>query len=221
MMKQFKDRNEAGQRLAEQLTDYADEDAIVLALPRGGLPVAYPVAEKLNAPLDVFVVRKLGAPHNEELAIGAIASGDVRVLHDDVIAHFDIDQSAIERIEERERRELKRREEAYRGDRAPLDVQGRTVILVDDGIATGATMEAAIAGLRQRDPARMVIAVPAASEESCRAFRQEVHEVVCVITPQHFRAVGMWYQHFPQTTDDEVRDILERAAQRDIPQPTR
>ena len=209
----FRDRTEAGQLLAERLTDYAGRpDVLVLALPRGGVPVAYEVARALVAPLDVFVVRKLGVPGHEELAMGAIASGGEYVLNDDVVEALRIPRHVIEAVSARELRELERRERAYRGDRPAPKVRGRTVILVDDGLATGATMRAAVHALRRLGPARIVVAVPTAAPSTCEEFRHEADECVCNITPEPFHGVGLWYEDFSQTTDDEVRDLLKRAA---------
>ena len=211
----FRDRTEAGRRLAEKLDRYAGQpDVIVLALPRGGVPVAYEVAMALNAPLDVYLVRKLGVPGHEELAMGAIATGGVRVLVPEVIQETGVPEAAVDRVAAQEQRELERRERAFRGDRPPVDVRGRTVILVDDGLATGATMRAAIAALRLQDPARVVVAVPTAAPATCESMRGEVDEVVCAITPEPFYAVGLWYDDFSQTTDEEVRGLLERASWR-------
>jgi putative phosphoribosyl transferase len=208
----FRDRTEAGQLLAEQLTAYAGRpDVLVLALPRGGVPVASEVARALGAPLDVFVVRKLGVPGHEELAMGAIASGGVCMLNDDVVQALRIPRRVIEAVAARELRELERRERAYRGDRPAPEVRGRTVILVDDGLATGSTMRAAVAALRRLGPARIVVAVPTAAPATCEEFRHEADECVCDITPDPFYAVGLWYEDFSQTTDDEVRELLERA----------
>jgi len=208
----FRDRTEAGQLLAEQLTAYAGRpDVLVLALPRGGVPVASEVARALGAPLDVFVVRKLGVPGHEELAMGAIASGGVCMLDDDVVLALRIPRRVIEAVAARELRELERRERAYRGDRPAPEVRGRTVILVDDGLATGSTMRAAVAALRRLGPARIVVAVPTAAPATCEEFRHEADECVCDITPDPFYAVGLWYEDFSQTTDDEVRELLERA----------
>lgn len=209
----FRDRTEAGQLLAKRLTAYANRlDVLVLALPRGGVPVAYEVARALGVPLDVFVVRKLGVPGHEELAMGAIASGGECVLNDDVVEALRIPRHVIEAASARELRELERRERAYRGDRPAPKVRGRTVILVDDGLATGATMRAAVHALRRLGPARIVVAVPTAAPSTCEEFRHEADECVCVITPEPFHGVGLWYEDFSQTTDDEVRDLLERAA---------
>jgi predicted phosphoribosyltransferase len=190
----FRDRHEAGQRLAEKLAAYADRtDVVVLALPRGGVPVAYEVARALGAPLDVFVVRKLGVPGYEEMAMGAIATGGLRVLNERVVSGLNIPDYIIEAVAAQEQQELKRRERLYRGGRPPPDVRSRTVILVDDGLATGATMHAAIKALRQLNPARIVVAVPTASSETCDEFRGEADEVVCAIMPEPFHAVGRWY----------------------------
>jgi predicted phosphoribosyltransferase len=211
---QFRNRTEAGQILAERLTDYANRtDVVVLALPRGGLPVAYEVARSLNAPLDVFVVRKLGVPGLEELAMGAIATGGVRVLNRAVIESLQIPDAVINRVAARELRELERRERAYRDDRPAPDVQGRTVILVDDGIATGATMRAAVAALRQMEATRIIVATPTCALDTAREMGTEVDEVVAVTTPARFRGVGEWYEDFSPTTDDEVRELLEKASQ--------
>ena len=212
MALRFRDRAEAGRLLTSKLTEYANRpDALVLALPRGGVPVGYEVAKALNVPLDVFLVRKLGVPGHEELAMGAIASGGVIVLNDDVVHALRIPQSLIDRVAQREQQELERREKAYRSDRPQPDVQGKTVILVDDGLATGSTMRAAIRALRQRGPAKIVVAVPAASPDTCAEFRGEVDEIVCALTPEPFYAVGLWYEDFSQTSDQEVSDLLERS----------
>ena len=185
----------------------------MLALPRGGVPVAYEVARALDAPLDVFVVRKLGLPGQEELAMGAVATGGVRVLNEQLVRALRIPDDVIEAVTASERAELERRERLYRGDRPPLDVRGRTVILVDDGLATGATMQAAIQALRPQQPARIVVAVPTAAWETCEALKVQADEVVCAVTPDPFYAVGMWYEDFSQTTDDEVRALLARSAE--------
>lgn len=207
----FRDRREAGRLLAAKLTAYANRpDVIVLALPRGGVPVADEVARALGAPLDVFVVRKLGVPGYEELAMGAVATGGVRVLNDQLVNRLGIPDHLIDAVAVREGQELARRERLYRGGRPLLDVRDRTVILVDDGLATGATMHAAIAALRQLHPARIVVAVPTASPETCEEMRAEVDDVICAITPEPFQAVGRWYQDFAQTTDEEVQDLLTR-----------
>jgi putative phosphoribosyl transferase len=211
----FKNRSDAGQFLAEKLAEYADRpDVLILALPRGGVPVAYEVARKLHAPLDVFVVRKLGVPGHEELAMGAIASGGVTVLNQDVLSYVRIPEGLIDQVVANELRELQRRERLYRGARPPLDVRGRTVIIVDDGLATGSTMRAAVKALRQQQPKKIVVAAPVGARETCEAFKNEVDTVaICAITPEPFNAVGLWYQDFSQTTDEEVRDLLWRAAQ--------
>jgi putative phosphoribosyl transferase len=214
MVNRFRDRLEAGRLLADKLTAYAGRpDVLVLALPRGGVPVGYEVARALQAPLDVFLVRKLGVPGHEELAMGAVATGGVRVLNEDIVNALRIPDYAIDAVTAREQEELARRERAYRGDRPAPDARGRTVILVDDGLATGATMQAAIAALRRQQPARIVVAVPTASPETCDALRAMVDEVVCAITPEPFHAVGRWYEDFSPTTDDEVRELLARAAE--------
>ena len=211
----FKDRHQAGQILASRLMAYANRpDVVVLALPRGGVPVGYEVAKALNVPLDVFVVRKLGVPGHEELAMGAIASGGVRVLNDEVVAALGIPPYMIDLITQREQRELERRDRDYRDGRPPLDVRGRTVILVDDGLATGSSMRVAAEALRQKQPAHIVVAVPVAAASTCREFESEVDEVICAATPEPFQAVGLWYQDFSQTSDEEVRELLRRANQR-------
>jgi predicted phosphoribosyltransferase len=209
----FRDRRDAGRLLASKLTRYANRlDVHVLALPRGGVPVAYEVAQALGAPLDVFLVRKLGVPGHEELAMGAVATGGVRVLNHQVVAGLGISDDVIDAVTAREQQELARREGLYRGDRPPPDVGGRTVILVDDGLATGASMHAAIKAMRALQPARIVVAVPAAAPETCSELRAEVDDVICAVTPVPFHAVGLWYEDFSQTSDDEVRELLARAA---------
>jgi predicted phosphoribosyltransferase len=208
----FKDRRDAGRKLAEQLAAYAGRpDVIVLALPRGGVPVAYEVASALAAPLDIFIVRKLGLPGHEELALGAIASGGVQVLNDEIVQTLKIPQRVIDTVAQRELAELQRREQAYRGNRSAPDVRDRTVILIDDGLATGASMRAAVAGLRALNPAEIVVAVPTAAPETCAALEPEVDRVVCAMTPEPFYGVGRWYEDFSQTTDEEVRLFLEQA----------
>jgi putative phosphoribosyl transferase len=208
----FRDRIAAGQALAPLLMAYAHRpDTIVLGLPRGGVPVAYEVARALHAPLDVFLVRKLGVPGHEELAMGAIATGGVRVLNAGVIESLKIPESVIDSVTARERQELARRERLYRGTRPPLVVRERTVILVDDGIATGATQRAAVAGLRPLEPARIVIAAPVAALSTCEELAALVDEVVCAYTPDPFYAIGIWYDDFSQTTDEEIQDLLARA----------
>ncbi|HEY2854934.1 MAG TPA: phosphoribosyltransferase [Gemmatimonadaceae bacterium] len=212
MPARFRNRKDAGRRLAAELRLYANRnDVIVLALPRGGVPVGFEVASELDAPLDVFVVRKLGLPWHEELAMGAIASGGVRILDRDLIRVARISDEEIERVTATEEAELERRERRYRGNRALPDLRGKTVILVDDGLATGSTMRAAVAALRQEGPARVVVAVPVAAPETCDAFRDITDDIVCAVTPEPFHAVGLWYDDFSQTTDDEVHDLLERS----------
>ena len=214
MQSRYRDRIEAGRRLAADLAEYAHRpDVVVLGLPRGGVPVAYEVARALDAPLDVFIVRKLGVPGHEEFAMGAVASGGVRVLNEALIRSLGIPRQAVEAVTARELEELARRERLYRGDRPPVDVRGRTVILVDDGLATGASMVAAIRALRQLGPARIVVAVPIAPPETCDALRSEADDVVCSMTPEPFHAVGLWYQDFAQTSDAEVRELLARSVQ--------
>ena len=206
----FRDRAQAGQLLSKKLKPYADRpDVTVLALPRGGVPVAREVARALHAPLDVFLVRKLGAPGQEELAMGAIASGGVRVLNQDVVESMGIPAHVIDSVAAKEVQELARRERLYRGDRPAPDVMGRTVVLVDDGLATGATMRAAVAALRQMKPARIVVAVPVAAVPTRREFAGEVDEIVCLHTPEPFFSVGFWYEDFSQTTDEDIREMLE------------
>ena len=208
----FRDRSEAGRVLAQQLTEYAGrDDVIVLALPRGGIPVGYEVAKALGAPLEVFVARKLGVPGHQELAMGAIASGGSAVLDQGLVRRLGVTQAQLDQAVTDETRELERREQAYRGDHEPPELRGKTVILVDDGLATGATMRAAALAVRDQQPAKIVVAVPVAAEETCDQFRDVVDDVVCAVTPKPFYAVGMWYEDFDQTTDDEVRELLERA----------
>ena len=208
----YRNRSEAGKNLAAQLVHYADrDDVLVLALPRGGVPVAFEIAQALGAPLDVFLVRKLGVPGHEELAMGAIATGGVRVLNDDVVEYLLIPDSVIDSVAADELQELKRRERAYRGSRPEPDVSGKTVILVDDGLATGSTMRAAAAAIRQLNPSRIVVAVPVSTPETCDEYRMGVDEIICAALPQRFLGVGRWYQDFSQTTDEEVRTLLEQA----------
>jgi putative phosphoribosyl transferase len=211
----FRDRRDAGHRLAARLAAYVGRpDVIVLALPRGGVPVAFEVAQALGAPLDVFLVRKLGMPGHEEFAIGAIASGGVTVLNEETLRDYGVSHAQVEAVVETEQRELERRERRYRGDRPFPNLTGRTVILIDDGLATGSTMRAAVAALRQERPAQVIVAVPTAPPETCEELGAIVDEMVCLITPEPFYAVGLWFEDFSQTTDEEVRDLLERAAAR-------
>ena len=208
--------------LATELAKYAHRpDVLVLALPRGGVPVAYEVARALGAPLDVYLVRKLGVPGQEELAMGAIASGGARVLNEAVVDPLRIPPRVIDAVATAELRELMRRERIYRGNRPAPEVRGCTVILVDDGLAMGATMRAAVAALRQQQPARIVIAVPVAAPSTCDELRAEVDEIVSATTPEPFYAVGLWYEDFAPTTDDEVRSLLERAAHEQPAAPQR
>jgi predicted phosphoribosyltransferase len=208
----FRDRSEAGRLLAAKLGAYANRpDVLVLALPRGGVLVAYEVARALNAPLDAFLVRKLGVPGHEEFAMGAIATGGVRVLNEPVVRALGIPDYAIDAVAVKEQEELARRERLYRGDRPPPDVRGETVILVDDGLATGATMQAAVKALREQHAKRIVVAVPVAAPESCEQLKEQVDDMICALTPEPFYAVGFWYQDFSQTTDEEVRELLESA----------
>jgi putative phosphoribosyl transferase len=201
--------------LAARLAPYAGRpDVIVLALPRGGVPVAFEVAQALGAPLDVFLVRKLGMPGHEEFAIGAIASGGVTVLNEETLRDYGVSGEQVEAVVEAEQRELERRERRYRGDRTFPNLTGRTVVLIDDGLATGSTMRAAVAALREERPARVIVAVPTAPPETCEELRGIVDEMVCLMTPDPFYAVGLWYEDFSQTTDEEVRELLERAALR-------
>lgn len=209
----FEDRRSAGQILARKLSEYAGrDDVVVLGLPRGGVPVAYEIARRLHAPLDVFLVRKLGVPGQEELAFGAIAAGGVRVLNYRVLEGLNIDQQTIDEVAAHESRELERRERVYRGDRSPLELRDKVVILVDDGLATGSTMRAAVAALRRMGPARIVVAVPVGAVETCEELRSVADEVVCARTPHPFYAVGLWYTNFDQTTDEEVRALLAAAS---------
>lgn len=211
-MTQFENRQHAGRVLANLLSRFAHRgDVVVLALPRGGVPVAFEVARALGAPLDVFLVRKLGVPGHEELAMGAIASGGIRFINQDVVKQLGIPPEAIERIAEREQQELERRERAYRGNRPPVDVRGKVVILVDDGLATGSSMRAAVEALEQQGPSRVVVAVPVGAPETCADLAREVDAIVCALTPDPFYAVGLWYRDFSQTTDDEVRALLTQA----------
>jgi len=205
----FRNRVDAGRILARALAAYGGTpDLLVLALPRGGVPVAFEVARTLRAPLDVFVVRKLGMPGHEEYAIGAIASGGVMVVNDEAVQAFGITQAELDAVASEERLELERRERSYRGGRPPPDVRGKTVILVDDGLATGSTMRAAVAALRLEGVRRLVVAVPTGAPETCDEIGALVDDLICAITPEPFQAVGLWYEDFGQTTDEEVRDLL-------------
>src|SRR3979411_888922 len=205
----FRDRREAGRQLAQHLREYAGRpDVLVLALPRGGVPVAFEVARALHAPLDVFLVRKLGLPGHEELAMGAIASGGARVLNQDVVQPLNIPEELIQVVAAKEQRELERREREYREGRPPIDVRGRTVILVDDGLATGSSMRVAAFALRQKQPAQIIVAVPVAARDSCEELESVADKVVCAVTPEPFWGVGQWYEDFSQTSDAEVRDLL-------------
>lgn len=210
----FRNRLEAGRHLGREVRrrlGAPSKNVIVLALPRGGVPVGHEVARAVGAPLDVFVVRKLGVPGHEELAMGAIASGGVRVLNEDVLHFAPVPPAMIESVAQRELRELERREKAFRGNRPPLNVGGRTVIIVDDGLATGSTMRAAVQALRSMGPARIVVAVPVGAQSTCEVLENEADEVVCLRTPEPFQAVGLWYDDFAQTTDEEVQDLLAGA----------
>ena len=210
----FPNRTEAGRQLAEKLVKYADrDDVIVLGLPRGGVPVAFEVAQRLGAPLDVFIVRKLGVPGFEELAAGAIASGGVRVLNQDVVRAIPHAEEAIEAVTAKETAELERREHIYREGRRAPELRDRVVILVDDGLATGATMRAAVKALRQQGTAKIVVAVPVGPPDTCREIEQEADETICLSTPPFFQAVGQYYEDFSQTSDEDVRELLTQAAQ--------
>jgi putative phosphoribosyl transferase len=209
----FRDRREAGRFLAGKLMAYVDRpDVLVMALPRGGVPVAFEVARARHPPHHVIKVRKLGVPGHDELAMGAIASGGVRVLNEDVIRGLRISIDVVDKVVAREKQELERRERSYRGARQAPDVRGYTTILIDDGLATGSTMRAAIVALRQQGPARIVLAVPVGAPETCAEFQDEADEAICALTPDPFYAVGVWYRDFSQTTDQEVHELLEQAA---------
>lgn len=208
----FKNRVEAGRFLAERLSAYANRtDTLVFGLPRGGVPVAYEVATALNSPMDVFVVRKLGVPGHEELAMGAIATGGARSLNHDVIEYLRIPEEVVDEVTEREKQELERRERLYRDNRPARSPRDRVAILVDDGLATGSSMRAAALAMRQQQPSSIVVAIPVASIEACEDLRSQADEIVCLYTPDPFYAVGLWYEDFSQTTDEEVRDLLARA----------
>ena len=207
----FRDRADAGRRLAARLVGRPDlADAVVLALPRGGVPVGREIADALGADLDVMVVRKLGVPGHEELAMGAIASGGVRIMNDEVLRLLYIPQADIERVAAREQAELQRRERAYRGGRPAPSVRGRAAILVDDGVATGSTIRAAITALRHQEPSRIIVAIPVAPPDVCAALQREADEVICLLTPEPFVAISVWYDSFPQLSDDDVRALLQR-----------
>lgn len=219
-MRPFKDRSQAGELLAERLVELGYDqqpNLLVFGLPRGGVPVAFQVARRLGAPLEVWVVRKLGTPGHEELAMGAIASGGGRVLNQEIVDSLQISAQTIAAVEQQQLAELQRRERLYRGHRPFPDLSGKTVLLVDDGLATGATMKAAIAAARQKKPARLVVAVPVAPPDTVAEIQALVDEVVCLETPAFFQAVGLWYEHFPQTSDEEVLALLQAAAARPTP----
>lgn len=210
----FKNRREAGRALAKELSAYSNaHDVVILALPRGGVPVAFEVAQELHAPMDVLIVRKLGTPGQEELAMGAIASGNVRVINESVVKQLGIPGDVVEEIVKRERQEMERRERAYRGDRGAVDVLGKTCIVIDDGIATGATMRAAVAVLKQLGAQRLIVAAPTSARDTYATLCREADEVVCLATPEPYIAVGVWYDQFSQTSDEEVCSLLARAAE--------
>ncbi|HWI16535.1 MAG TPA: phosphoribosyltransferase [Vicinamibacterales bacterium] len=209
----FRDRVEAGQQLAERLLSYRNRaDVVVLALPRGGVPVAYQISQALNVPLDVFVVRKLGVPGHEELAMGAIATGGIRVVNEDVVIPFGIPSTVVDSVACSEQIELERREQLYRGTRAAIGLANKTVILVDDGLATGSTMRAAVIAARQQHPARVIVAVPVGAPSTCAALARDADEAICVRMPDPFVAVGLWYRDFAPTSDHEVRELLGNAS---------
>ncbi|MBD2124354.1 phosphoribosyltransferase [Trichocoleus sp. FACHB-262] len=214
-MKRFQNRTEAGQFLASLLTQYSDRaDVLVLGLPRGGVPIAFEIAAALHVPLDIFLVRKLGVPGHEELAMGAIASGDVRVLNQDVVEMQQISDTALEQVTQREQQELQRREHLYRGDRPILPITDRIVILVDDGLATGATMRAAVMAVRQHQPQEVVVAVPVGARQAYEQLSPQVEAIICAVLPERFNSVGAWYEAFPQTSDREVCELLQRTQER-------
>ncbi|MEP0869596.1 phosphoribosyltransferase [Trichocoleus desertorum AS-A10] len=211
-MKRFQNRTEAGQFLASLLTQYSDRvDVLVLGLPRGGVPIAFEIAAALHVPLDIFLVRKLGVPGHEELAMGAIASGDVRVLNQDVVEMQQISDTALEQVTQREQQELQRREHLYRGDRPVLSISDQLVILVDDGLATGATMRAAVMAVRQHQPQEIVVAVPVGARQAYEQLSPQVDAIICAVLPERFASVGAWYEAFPQTSDREVCELLQRS----------
>jgi putative phosphoribosyl transferase len=207
-MKRFRNRSEAGKKLAEKLLHYAKGDVIILALPRGGVPVAFEIAKALTVPLELLLVRKLGVPGHEELALGAVASGGVRVLNDDIVESLGISRGTIEAVTAREKAELERREKLYLGDKPFQRLEGKTVIVVDDGIATGATMRVAVKTLKQHKPAQIIVAAPTSALDTYKQLRLEADEVICLSTPEPYLAVGTWYEDFSQTTDEQVRTLL-------------
>ncbi|HNW37496.1 MAG TPA: phosphoribosyltransferase [Methanosarcina vacuolata] len=208
----FTDRVDAGKKLAKELSKYANRsDVLILALPRGGVPVAFEVAKELNVKMDVFIVRKLGVPGNEELAMGAISSDNIRVLNEDIVRSFQIPERVINMVAENELKELERRERTYRGDSPKPVISGSIVILIDDGLATGATMRAAASAIKTKTPAKIVVAVPTGARDTCELFGREVDEVICIATPEPFYGVGAWYGNFSQTTDEEVCELLDKA----------
>jgi len=208
----FTDRVDAGKKLAKELSKYANRsDVLILALPRGGVPVAFEVAKELNVKMDVFIVRKLGVPGNEELAMGAISSDNIRVLNEDIVRSFQIPERVINMVAENELKELERRERTYRGDSPKPVISGSIVILIDDGLATGATMRAAASAIKTKTPAKIVVAVPTGARDTCELFGREVDEVICIATPEPFYGVGAWYGTFSQTTDEEVCELLDKA----------
>jgi len=218
----YRDRIDAGHHLATKLMAYANrDDVLVLALPRGGVPIGFEVAKALNAPLDIFLVRKLGVPGQEELAMGAIASGGVLVINNEVVNYLRIPKEIIDRVAQQEMQELYRREVLYRRGRDAPELAGRTIIVVDDGLATGSSMKAAVRALKQFNAAKIVVAVPLAASATCQELKVDVDEVVCAKTPEPFQAVGLWYRDFSQTTDEEVQGLLERSIQRTMPQTAR
>lgn len=214
----LRNRREAGRQLAEKLSSYANrEDVLVLALPRGGVPVGFELARELNVPMDVFLVRKLGVPSQPELAMGAVASGGIRILNQDVLSSLPIPPTAIEQVARREEEILEERERLFRGDRPGPVIKDKTILLVDDGLATGSSMRAAIAALRRQEPAQIVVAVPVSSSATCEELGKEVEEIVCLATPEPFWAVGQWYVDFAPTTDEEVHDLLSQARHQQAP----
>ncbi len=213
-MSLFKDRYDAGRLLASELKRFKEEDLILLALPRGGVPVAYEAAKKLGAPLDIFIVRKIGVPGREELAMGAIAIGGVKILNDNVINILNLSEETIQDAIQKEKVELQRREKEYRGSRPFPIIENRTVVLIDDGLATGASMKAAVKALKKHNPSKIIVAVPTASEDTCNEFQSEVDEIICAYTPAVFRGVSEWYDDFSQTTDEEVMNLLEDSYRR-------